>query len=402
LIPVSVMVTGRGTVSTKIKGNYGKGKPSRFTELYKPVVFWNITYKCNLKCVHCYIDATPFEKPGELSLNELQDIAYKMHRHGIPLVILTGGEPLASPKFWPLVQTLRKLEKPRWSLSTNGTLIDRDTAHRLKDMGSSYVGVSLDSVDPLIHDKFRGVRGSFESALRGIRNAISAGLDTGIRMTLTRSSIGKAREILELARDLGVHRVSLYLLDSSGRASYLKEELPTPSQVASLADELIESSRDSWGDPEVLVVRGNFVGIYIADKLSKSRRDFLEYLSMIGAQGDCGRKTISVYPDGNVKPCQFLEYTNIGNLRIDPINKILSPDNDRLKPFTMTHIHLKGKKCSRCPFKAVCGGGSRNRALAYTGDFWGDDPLCPIEPVKIAERWGVTEGDVLEAINMVG
>ena len=402
MIPVSVMVTGRGTVSSRIKGHYGKGRPSRFTGLFRPVVFWNITYKCNLRCVHCYIDATPTERPGELSEEELLRIAGDMAEHGIPLIVVTGGEPLASRKFWALAEHLHKLGKPKWSLSTNGTLIDRDTAYKLAGLGASYVGVSLDSVDPLEHDRFRGVSGAFEAAIRGIRESLAAGLDTGIRMTLTRTSIGRAHEILRMARELGVQRVSLYLLDSTGRASDLLPELPTPEQVRSLADRLIEESRASGGDPEVLVVRGNFVGIYVADKLSHSRSDFLEYRGMIGAQGDCGRKTMSVYPDGSVKPCQFLEHYTIGNLRTQRINEILSPENKALKPFLEVHRRLRGSKCSKCPFKAACGGGSRNRAYAATGDFWGDDPLCPIDPIRVAEKWRVREEDVLEAIGEAG
>lgn len=399
VIPVSVMVTGKGTVSSRIKGHYSRKRPSKFTEIFRPVIFWNITYKCNLRCSHCYIDATLSEKPGELNEEELLRIADDIVKHGIPLVVVTGGEPLASKKFWVLAEYLSSTKKPKWSLSTNGTLIDEDVATKLATLGVSYVGVSLDSVNPLEHDRFRGVRGAFEAAIRGIRESLAAGLDTGIRMTLTKTNIDGAHEILKMARDLGVQRVSLYLLDSIGRASNMLTEFPTHEQMKNLADKLIKESKTMEGEPEVLIVRGNFIGIYVADKLSRSREDFLEYLRMIGSQGDCGRKTLSIYPDGRVKPCQFLEQYTIGNLKTQKISDILSPRNKLLAPFLKVYEMLGGKKCSNCPFKIVCGGGSRNRAYIATGDFWGDDPLCFLNPLEIANKWNIDEEDVASVVD---
>jgi len=402
LIPVSVMATGKGTVSSRIKGGYGKGRPSRLTSYYRPVVFWNITYKCNLRCIHCYINASPAGLPGELGDGQLYRIAGEVAEAGLPLVVFTGGEPLARRAFWSISEALSRSLKsrglPRLALSTNGTLITGEVADRLRELGFSYVGVSIDSTDPVEHDRFRGARGAFEAALRGVMNSMEAGLDVGIRMTLTRQNIVRAVEVVELARKLGVPRVSLYILDSIGRAAELRSLFPTREQLRSLADQLIKASIDNGGDPEVLVVRGNFLGIYVADKLSKTRRDFLEYLEMLGSQGDCGRKTISIYPDGTVKPCQFIEYISLGDLKRESLKKVLSPGNEKLKPFINIDRMLRGPKCSKCPFKPVCGGGSRNRALVFSGDLWGDDPLCPIDPTKIAEKWNVSDRDVAAVI----
>ncbi|MET1128722.1 MAG: radical SAM protein [Thermoproteota archaeon] len=392
------MVTGSGTVSTKIKGHYGKGRPSTFSTHYRPVVFWNITYKCNLRCEHCYIDALPEGKPGELNASEQLRIADEIVEAGIPLVVFTGGEPLAAKSFWLVAERLSGKRLPKLSLSTNGTLIDRDVASRLRDLGFTYVGVSLDSVDPSEHDTFRGVKGAFEAAVRGIRNSVEAGISTGIRMTLTKYNISKALEVVKLARKLGAERVSLYLLDTIGRARDIAEALPTHEQLRRLADELIVLARRLGGNPEVLVVRGNFLGIYVADKLSRTREDFLEYIRMLGAQGDCGRKTLSIYPDGSVKPCQFIEYYELGNLKRQKLKDVLSPTNEKLRPFLEVDKNLRGPKCSTCIFKRVCGGGSRNRALVLNSDMWGDDPLCPINPKKIADKWGLTEQDIDDAL----
>ncbi|MDP8002607.1 MAG: radical SAM protein, partial [Caldisphaera sp.] len=106
MIPISVMVTGEGTVSTKIKGSYSKDRPSTFSDTLKPVIFWNITYKCNLNCLHCYIDASSKSNKDELNKERLLEIGDEIIKLGIPLVIFTGGEPLYRKEFWDLSEKL--------------------------------------------------------------------------------------------------------------------------------------------------------------------------------------------------------------------------------------------------------------------------------------------------------
>jgi radical SAM protein with 4Fe4S-binding SPASM domain len=393
MIPLSVMVTGKGTVSFQIKGSYGRRAPSKFTSTLKPIVFWNITSKCNLYCLHCYISAGPQGWSKELSRDEILDVANDIVELRLPLVTLTGGEPLLRDDFWDLAGRLVG-GGVKVAVSTNGTLISEDTATRLAKLGVSYVGISLDSVNPQFHDMFRGVKGAFARALRGVESSLKAGVPVGLRMTLTRYNIGEAIPLLELARSIGVKRIAFYLIDMTGRAKGNPDLLPTREQLVEFVDSMIRVSEELNGDPEVLVVRGNFVGVHVADKLASSRDEFLEYIQMISAQGDCGRKTISIYPDGSVKPCQFIDWVDVGNVRERRLRDIISFENEKLKPYVEAYKHLEGSKCSKCPFKLVCGGGSRGRALALTGNPWGDDPLCYINPHEIAERWGVREEDL--------
>ena len=393
MIPLSVMVNGRGTVSTRIKGRYHRGRPSRFTSLLRPVVFWNLTYRCNLRCEHCYIRAGPNVERPELSLEQALSVGRQIIEQGIPLVVFTGGEPLMSEKFWRLAEMFHREGRPKTSVSTNGTLITPEVAERLRALGVQYVGVSLDSLDPETHDRFRGARGAWRRAVEGMRNSVAAGIPTGLRVTVTRWNLGEVPRMVDFAAELGLQRVSVYLLDTIGRAEGLLRDLPGPGELRGLVDMLMEKAREYDGVLEILLVRMNFAGVYLADRLSRTRREFLEYLELVGHQGDCGRKTISIYPDGTVRPCQFLEPIVVGDLRRQSLREILTPENPRLRPFMESHRHLRGPKCGSCPFRAVCGGGSRNRALAATGDFWGDDPACFIEPRRIAERWGIGELD---------
>ncbi len=395
MIPVTVMVTGKATVSKRIKGGYGLGKPSRFTSVLRPVVFWNITYRCNLRCKHCYISAMPDPGRFELPVEKVVDIAEQIAEHGIPLVVFSGGEPLLSKSFWAAAEKLAGYEKPKLALSSNGTLITREVAKQLRRLGFTYIGVSIDSADPRRHDEFRGVRGAFEAAINGIRNAVAEGIDVGIRMTITRENVSEIESVLELAEKLGVRRVSIYVLDTVGRGREIVDLLPSPEQLRSFVDKLIELSKRYSNSLEILLVRANFAGIYIASRLARSRDEFLKYLELVEAQGDCGRKTVSIYPDGTVRPCQFLENIVIGDLRRQKLSEILSPDNPLLKPFLEVHKHLRGPRCSRCPFRRICGGGSRNRALVVNGDFWGDDPLCFIDYKSIVEKYGIVGNEVL-------
>ncbi|MEM4842467.1 MAG: radical SAM protein, partial [Acidilobaceae archaeon] len=389
--------TGRGTVSFSIKGKYGRGLPSKFTSYYRPIVFWNLTYRCNLSCVHCYISAFSQKHPNELSLEEALNVAREIGELGLPMVVLSGGEPLLREDFWNIAEVLRDYGV-RLALSTNGTLITENVAEKLAKLEFSYVGISLDSVDKEKHDVFRGARGAFERALAGVSASIKAGLNTGFRMTITKDNVEEATELVWLSRKLEVKRIAYYVLDATGRALKELELMPTPEQLKVFVENLIDVSRETGGDPEVLVVRANFVGIHVADLLSRTKEEFLAHLSAIGAQGDCGRKTISIYPDGKVKPCQFLDWVDVGDLRKQSLREVLNPENSSLKPFLKIHENLRGAKCSKCVFKLVCGGGSRGRALAYGGDMWEDDPLCYIDVEKVKTKWGVSEADIENAL----
>ncbi len=388
MIPVTAMVAGKGTVSFHIKGRYGKERPSNFSSILRPIVFWNITYKCNLKCKHCYIRGGPDVSLFEVNTESALKIAEELVDIKVPLLIFTGGEPLLRSDFWKIAGFLAKKEM-KMALSSNGTLISRSVAKRLKDLGFKYIGISLDSIKPKVHDEFRGVKGSFEKAVDGIRNAVSEGIPVGVRTTITKWNINEVDEIVDFCKDLGVKRVTFYILDTIGRGTELVKDLPSNSQLKAFADNLIELSKRYSNHLEILVVRGNFIGIYIADKISKSRSDFLKYLRMIDSQGDCGRKSISIYPDGTVRPCQFIDYYIIGDLKKESLKAILSLDNKRLRTFIYAYQKLRGKRCSKCPFRKVCGGGSRNRALVLQKDFWGDDPLCIVDYESLSRKWEI-------------
>ncbi|MFP3168062.1 MAG: radical SAM protein [Thermoproteus sp.] len=384
MIPISVMVAGAGTTSFKIKGRYGVGRPSDFAAPLRPAVTWNITRRCNLRCVHCYVDAGPGD-PAELTAEEAMDVVDQMAEVGVPMVIFSGGEPLLRQDIFD-VAAYAGGKGIKLVLSTNGTLITREVARRLKDLGFYYVGISLDSAEESYHDAFRGVKGAFAATLAGVKNAVEAGLDVGLRFTVTAKNIEEAPRYIDFAASLGVRRITFYHLSAAGRAQRMERSwYYTPEQYAAFINSLMEYARRYAGKIEIETTLAPYDGIYIAEALGGGSE---EYLKFVEAAGGCGRKMVSIYPNGDVYPCQFLDFYRLGNVRERRLREILRPE--AVEPFVNTERYLRGPKCGACRFKQYCKGGDRARAYYLTGDMWGDDPLCPIPHLLRPPAGGVS------------
>ncbi len=386
MIPVTVMVSGVGTVSYKIKGRFKAGLPSRFSEVFRPVIVWNTTYACNLKCIHCYIEAGP-SRGDELGYEEAKDLIDQINEVRSPLLILSGGEPLVRRDFKKIVE-YASTKDLNLVLSTNGVLIDREAARWLKEKGFRYIGVSIDSPRPDWHDEFRGVEGAFEKTLMGLRYCIEAGLPTGIRFTVTRYNVEDVPDIIKLCIENGISRATFYHLSAAGRALEMgRDWYITPEQYIWFMDTLINASIKYRGILEIETTMAPFDGIYIADKIAKTRAEFKLYMELVEAQGGCGRKIVSIYPDGTVYPCQFVDFMNLGNIKEKKLRDILTPEHPAIQYFTQTEKYLKNGKCSTCPFKHICKGGDRVRAYYLGGSLYASDPLCPLDVEAIYRRW---------------
>ncbi|MEW5935855.1 MAG: radical SAM protein, partial [Bacillota bacterium] len=159
-----------------------------------PVVVWNVTAACNLRCSHCYYDAGT-GSPG-LDTEEALALFADLAAFHVPVVLFSGGEPLLRPDLPRLIGRAVELGM-RAVISTNGTLITRERARTLRDLGVSYVGVSLDGVGEA-NDRMRGVPGAFELALEGIRSCLAVGLRVGLRFTMTRENVHQLDAIFDL------------------------------------------------------------------------------------------------------------------------------------------------------------------------------------------------------------
>jgi len=181
----------------------------------RPIVVWNLTRTCNLKCVHCYTDSCAKKYDDELSTEQCKTVLNDLGEFKVPAVLFSGGEPLVRPDVFELAEHARA-RNLHVVLSTNGTLIDAEKARRLKQLEFSYVGISLDSADPLVHDEFRGAKGAFDRAMRGFRHCVDAGQKVGLRLTLTRHTVADLDKIFEFLEKEGIDRACFYHLCPSG------------------------------------------------------------------------------------------------------------------------------------------------------------------------------------------
>ena len=375
-----------GTVEASDPLRYGRhsGKlPShllQFSEDKKPVVVWNVGRRCNLKCVHCYSHSQNREYSGELSTEEGRALLGDLARFGSPVVLFSGGEPLLRKDLPDLAQFATGLGM-RAVISTNGTLITSPMARKLKRIGLSYVGVSLDGMEET-NDRFRGMEGAFRSALRGIRNCQQAGIKVGLRFTINRRNARDIPGIFDLLEAENIPRVCFYHLVYAGRGSELIGEDLNHEETRGVVDLIIDRTRDLIAcrpSLEVLTVDNHSDGPYLYLRMvqegSPRAEEVLELLRMNGGNSS-GVGIGCVSWDGSVHADQFWRHESFGNVRQRPFSEIwMDLGNPLMARLKEKKKHVKGR-CASCGFLGVCAGNFRVRAEAVTGDLWAPDPAC--------------------------
>jgi Fe-coproporphyrin III synthase len=383
-----------GTVEPSDALRYGRMSsklPShllQFSSDKRPVVVWNVTRRCNLKCVHCYANAKNIAFDNELSTSEGKILIDDLVEFGVPVMLFSGGEPLVR-KDLPELAAYAVKKGMRAVISTNGTLITPQIARTLKDIGLSYVGISLDGMEE-INDRFRGVKGAFRLALQGIENCKKAGIKVGLRFTINKSNTGQISEIFNLLEEMDIPRVCFYHLVYAGRGSELvKEDLSHEEsrKAVYLIMDLTKQLHDRDNPKEVLTVDNHADGPYLYLRLLKENperaREVLELLEMNeGNSSGIGIGSISW--DGEVYADQFWRHYSFGNVRNRPFSKIWVDTSDPLmKKLKEKKRHAKGR-CSTCRWLDICAGNFRVRSEAVTGDIWAPDPACYLTDEEIA------------------
>ena len=225
MIGITKLYCGKAQVSDVLRYNSHSGKlPShllQFSGDKKPVVVWNCTRACNLKCVHCYSGSGgQIQKaPDELSTAEAKAFLSDLGSYGSPVILFSGGEPLTRPDLIELIEHAKSVGL-RAVISTNGTLITDEKAKILSDIGLSYVGVSLDGLEET-HDGFRGKKGAFKEALAGIRACLNTGVKVGVRFTLNKTNQQELPGLFDLLEKEGIPRCCFYHLVYTGREKRL-------------------------------------------------------------------------------------------------------------------------------------------------------------------------------------
>lgn len=385
-----------GTVEPSDALRYGRQSgqmPShllQFSADKKPVVVWNITRRCNLRCIHCYAHARAGEQRNELSTAEGMALIDDLAQMGVPVLLFSGGEPIMR-KDLPELAEYAAGKGMRAVISTNGTLIDRETARVLKDIGLSYVGISLDG-NREVNDRFRGVEGAFDMAMEGIENCKAAGIKVGLRFTINRFNADEIPGLFDLLEKADIPRICFYHLVYAGRGSTLVNDDVSHEETRQIIDLIMDRTRDlhERGKPkEVLTVDNHADGPYLYLRLKRENPDraaeALELLKM-NEGNNSGRGIGCVSWDGEVHADQFWRHHSFGNIRNRPFSQIWTDTSADpiLAKLKEKKKHIKGR-CAQCKWLDICGGNFRVRAEAVTGDVWAPDPACYLTDEEIGQ-----------------
>ncbi len=357
-------------------GLYGVTVPQKMPAPF--LIVWNFTNMCNLRCKHCYQRADK-PLPDELSLKEKLMLVDQLDKAGVAAIALSGGEPTIHPDFYRIVSEISSRGMYA-AVATNGWVFaDIRNLVKAKKAGLRYVEVSIDSADPKKHDWFRGVPGSWERAVKALKNAVKLGISNALAVTLTKVNVDEVEDLIDLAEEIGVQRIVFFNFVPVGRGKdniWLDlDPLEREEVLRKLFREMkrrkglqIISTAPQYGRVSMQMSGGKEVApthFYVGDDpIVKAVAEFV---------GGCGAGRIyaAIQPNGDVTPCVFMPIT-VGNIREKPFWDIwtntplfnLLRDRDKLKGF-----------CKKCPYRNVCGG-CRARAYGYYNDPMAPDPGC--------------------------
>jgi len=356
---------------------YGVTVPQKLCAPF--LIVWNFTNACNLRCKHCYQNAGPNPLPNELTFEEKLNVLNQLDEMEIPSIAFSGGEPTIHPDFIPIVKEASR-RGIYTAVATNGLAFANESfTDKALKAGLNYVEVSLDSTDPKVHDEFRGIKGAWELAVKGIKNVVKhGGASTGIAMTLTKLNKDQIGDMVRLAEDLGVTRVIFFNFIPTGRGKenvaldltpeereealrwIYRESRRSSVQVVSTAPQLARVSWQMSQGEDVLPT-------HFAIPRSQTLRSLAEFIGGCGA----GRIYAAIQPDGKVTPCVFMPIV-VGDLRKQTFRDIWENSEVMLK---LRNKDLIKPPCGECPYRYVCGG-CRARAYSYCGDYLAPDPGC--------------------------
>jgi len=400
-----------------MKGIRKYGVQLPFTPAGPFEIVWNFTYSCNLRCKHCYENAG--KKRPELTTEEAfetLDILSRTAGIGLPALSLSGGEPLMRKDFFEVAAYAKK-KVPYISIATNATLVTKDTAKTLKDLGISYVEISLDGASKEVHEGFRRVPGCFDRTMQGIRNSVDVGLDTCIATTVQKENLNEVEKIVTTAEELGARFMHFNYIPT-GRAKAFVELDLTPKErlgVLELMGHKIlnlylksQEEEQNLGKSEVRVDRYFSTCPQYASVVRKLSREVGEkytvtahYGAMKGVEsvanflGGCGagRLYMCLEPNGDMKPCVFFGTSNrtvLGNILKDDFERVWDKhpfllalrSRERLENY---NIDGQAVGCGQCEDRYICGG-CRARAFSYfDGDLNAPDIGC-IDNESLWER----------------
>lgn len=331
--------------------------PDAITELFSaPLTFnWTLSFRCNFSCSHCY---SREEQADELATADILKIVDILAEKEVPFINFGGGEPLVREDLFEIASYATK-QGLNVSMNSNGWLLDRRAAERLRHCGFKSIGISIDSAEAGLHDDFRNMPGSHERAVSALDALRAEGIKSTMSSVISRINHRHFRDLLQLARDHGVSQVYLHNFKCSGRGFKNREELDlTPEEWKAFYLEALSVKAEtddlliSFDDPVIASLPG-----YDDNPLVKG--------------SSCGKLSLNLRPNGDITPCGFIPLV-VGNILRDDFDEMWY-HSPVLKG--MRNKEAKGK-CVDCGAFEQCLGGCTARSFATTGDFSQPDPHC--------------------------
>ncbi len=352
-----------------------------------PVVIWNLIRRCNLTCKHCYATAADRDFPGELDTQQVFGVMDDLKAFGVPVLILSGGEPLMRPDIFEISHRAKDMGF-YVGLSSNGTLIDENNIDDIVKVGYNYVGISIDGMRET-HDNFRRKQGSFDEALHGIRLCHDAGIKVGLRFTLTQDNKQDLPGLLQLMDEEHVDKFYLSHLNYAGRGNKNRRDDLHHEMTRDAMDLLFSTCWQDVQDGrrrEFVTGNNDADGVYLLLWIMKNMPQHADYIeSMLTRWGgnSSGVNISNIDNLGNVHPdTMWWDYT-IGSIKQRPFSDIWMDTSDPLMAgLKLDKRPLEGR-CAECKYLNICGGNSRTRAWQLTGNFWAEDPGCYLDNSEI-------------------
>lgn len=357
-----------------------------------PVVIWNLIRRCNLTCKHCYSISADKDFPGELSTDEVYTVMDDLKAFGVPVLILSGGEPLLRADIFDISRRAKAMGF-YVGLSTNGTLIDESNIGAIAGVGYDYVGISIDGIRET-HDRFRRKAGAFDESMQGIQLCHEAGIKVGMRFTLTIDNAHELPELLALMDQQQIDKFYLSHLNYAGRGNKNRQDDVVHQLTREAMDLLFDtcwSHIQQGRDSEFVTGNNDADGVYLLQWIEKNHPQQLQHMRARLAQwgGNSSGVNISNIDNlGEVHPDTFWWDYPLGNVKQRPFSEIWQDRSDPLMDGLKSHPRPLQGRCGKCSYLDVCGGNTRVRAYQLTGNFWAEDPACYLTDAEIGVAGG--------------
>ncbi len=345
-----------------------------------PVVIWNLIRRCNLACRHCYSISADTDFPGELTTAEVFAVMDDLKRFGVPVLILSGGEPLLRRDLYEIADRAKSMDF-YVGLSSNGTLIDESNIGRIAAVEFDYLGISLDGIEDT-HDHFRRMPGAYRRSLKALRLARDAGIKVGVRFTLTQENHRDLPGLLGLIERERIGKFYLSHLSYAGRGNVNRKTdayHETTRRAMDLLFDTCWSGVEGGVEKEFVTGNNDADGVYllfwVRRHFPRLEDDMRLRLAQWGGNAS-GVNVANIDNLGNVHPDTMWWHYSLGNVRERPFSEIWSDTSDPLVAGLKARPRRVKGRCAACAYFDVCGGNTRVRAEQLTGDPWQEDPAC--------------------------